>query len=759
MVTTTGIEFYAVSIHVVSVGYNFIEINLIVFFKSDIMEGDSNKHAQQPLPPSNTRQLVYDGSSSSASKSHSNSSSPQFHTSLQQKSQITKSSDVSSLSSISHSISEEGNTSIANGGSGRITVSSSSVGSRTGRSTSTGHFDKPELVPESSLYSIPSPSNLLSSRPPGSSVTTPPSIMPVTYGRSSPLSLTNSSRNPGQRRPVANPPHSGSSTSSSVAPPAGLIHQGSINSVVSGLTADSGRSNHSQGSNSQGYPGVYVNQNRISSPANGKPPTSRNSSSSNPGSPIVKDASLSMSMDDHPHAILSTKASMAGSFMHQDSITPPSGRCGGEDSTSGGVETTASMIPTTLDQFAEYDFHTVRQRLTWSCELTDDNLRKEYHAFYREKTSLGLLFYSSFVIGVPLLGSSILILANTIKTVADDGDKVDHLYQGKLFLSIIGFVDCIVGTAIGVYLDYCYRHQLYQLWHDWWYRDNIAHGFHSDDNKQLPDDSQATKYEKRQTSTLKEVSFADVYGTDDDHKSNQPLSAEASISKQHHVDKHHEMMSEVDHTFNRRLRHIYVLTFILFFLIAMIHRILLTPDCHDVELSANEDNQRWVIQHLVGPTFLGAEICSEFPVKAGAIMGNSYIIAFVLFIFVTHFPDLNMKLIWFCLALMTIIPTACAIAIQVYDSIAFIPTITIACILAFSDIQIRHIVIFLTTRKLKIMIIEKERVAAQTHANEMRHMIANVAHDLKTVSLNAFVFIFPQSNSRFVAAILIYNRC
>ena len=39
---------------------------------------------------------------------------------------------------------------------------------------------------------------------------------------------------------------------------------------------------------------------------------------------------------------------------------------------------------------------------------------------------------------------------------------------------------------------------------------------------------------------------------------------------------------------------------------------------------------------------------------------------------------------------------------------------------------------FLLNRKLKDALAENERMAEQTHANEMRHMIANVAHDLKT---------------------------
>lgn len=51
------------------------------------------------------------------------------------------------------------------------------------------------------------------------------------------------------------------------------------------------------------------------------------------------------------------------------------------------------------------------------------------------------------------------------------------------------------------------------------------------------------------------------------------------------------------------------------------------------------------------------------------------------------------------------------------------------------DILRKNFEKFLTTVKLQETLDENERMAASEMANEMRHMIANVAHDLKTVSL------------------------
>lgn len=43
-------------------------------------------------------------------------------------------------------------------------------------------------------------------------------------------------------------------------------------------------------------------------------------------------------------------------------------------------------------------------------------------------------------------------------------------------------------------------------------------------------------------------------------------------------------------------------------------------------------------------------------------------------------------------------------------------------------------VIFLVTERLSLILEENERLADETHANELRHMVGNVAHDLRTVS-------------------------
>ena len=57
------------------------------------------------------------------------------------------------------------------------------------------------------------------------------------------------------------------------------------------------------------------------------------------------------------------------------------------------------------------------------------------------------------------------------------------------------------------------------------------------------------------------------------------------------------------------------------------------------------------------------------------------------------------------------------------------------------DNQRQNLALFFLGEKLKHSLAENERLADETHASELRHMIANVAHDLKTVSM-MFIYIY-----------------
>jgi hypothetical protein len=56
------------------------------------------------------------------------------------------------------------------------------------------------------------------------------------------------------------------------------------------------------------------------------------------------------------------------------------------------------------------------------------------------------------------------------------------------------------------------------------------------------------------------------------------------------------------------------------------------------------------------------------------------------------------------------------------------------------DLHLHHVAAFLTSYQLREILLEKERNADQAAAAEMRHMIGNVAHDLKTVRVDFSFF-------------------
>jgi hypothetical protein len=56
------------------------------------------------------------------------------------------------------------------------------------------------------------------------------------------------------------------------------------------------------------------------------------------------------------------------------------------------------------------------------------------------------------------------------------------------------------------------------------------------------------------------------------------------------------------------------------------------------------------------------------------------------------------------------------------------------------EMQRQNLALFLMAQKLTHSLEENERLADETHATELRHMIGNVAHDLKTVSILYFTF-------------------
>ena len=92
---------------------------------------------------------------------------------------------------------------------------------------------------------------------------------------------------------------------------------------------------------------------------------------------------------------------------------------------------------------------------------------------------------------------------------------------------------------------------------------------------------------------------------------------------------------------------------------------------------------------------------------------------------------------WFTVSCHVIVMTLFLFAYskQISGSLLVIVVIWLVggCIL-FLDLHQDHLKMFFITKKLKATLDEKEMNAEQIQVNEMRHLIGNVAHDLKTVN-------------------------
>jgi signal transduction histidine kinase len=78
-------------------------------------------------------------------------------------------------------------------------------------------------------------------------------------------------------------------------------------------------------------------------------------------------------------------------------------------------------------------------------------------------------------------------------------------------------------------------------------------------------------------------------------------------------------------------------------------------------------------------------------------------------------------------------------------------------IIIVADTYHHYILLFMSNRNLKETIDQNLRQAEQNKAIEMRHMIANVAHDLKTVSTHLLVIYIYSFSSDLISVAFFYR--
>jgi hypothetical protein len=73
--------------------------------------------------------------------------------------------------------------------------------------------------------------------------------------------------------------------------------------------------------------------------------------------------------------------------------------------------------------------------------------------------------------------------------------------------------------------------------------------------------------------------------------------------------------------FVRTVRHFYILAYQMAFVLPIIQRTILTPDC---DPSSNRD-----FEQIATVTFQGGEVCNDHATRTSAVLGNSYGMVFI----------------------------------------------------------------------------------------------------------------------------------
>jgi hypothetical protein len=115
---------------------------------------------------------------------------------------------------------------------------------------------------------------------------------------------------------------------------------------------------------------------------------------------------------------------------------------------------------------------------------------------------------------------------------------------------------------------------------------------------------------------------------------------------------------------------------------------------------------------------------------------HSYFLFFLPCFFFAAMPDLPITAVWLVLIGTVVIVATIVVHLSAFDSWLILILLLLGSCFLIIDMQLHKVRNFLTAMKLKQSLEENERNAAANHVMEMRHMIANVAHDLKTVSVS-----------------------
>ncbi len=155
-------------------------------------------------------------------------------------------------------------------------------------------------------------------------------------------------------------------------------------------------------------------------------------------------------------------------------------------------------------------------------------------------------------------------------------------------------------------------------------------------------------------------------------------------------------------------------------------------DCHNSHEQSSEasavDSRTFRDPNVLLPTPFSSCEYPDF-----YIFFHGWLLLFLPFFLFISLPDISIVCVWITILASLIVVAGIAAFMDAHRCWTILLAYLISVICLVIDTQIRKIQMFLLTKDLKETLSENERMADENHAQEMRHMIANVAHDLKTV--------------------------
>ena len=420
----------------------------------------------------------------------------------------------------------------------------------------------------------------------------------------------------------------------------------------------------------------------------------------------------------------------------------------------------------------------ILEQVNWYFQIKDTITCEE---FYRFNSEQGLTCFFSFgvifvIFGmVPVMIVSIINIMNPNKLSTNDDDSISvetwsKFYYKSLIFTIVSLILTILLAALGIYihvnhhsssiLGFCST-QLFQTLSRWfclqelcdrvnlWFKRYNPNAVpfswlsysccHSNQNKRnqkhrVMDESLLSK-QHNNTDRLPNISVRQSVANSHGFL-NQRSSKVTPLDKAPHIKVNalrniYAWLSTFDAM--RWAKQFFVLIAQLLYYLAFIRNAILR-DCSVNDTQHHFDTRTFQLNGKILPKAFSSCDYPDF-----YVFFHAWLLIFLPFFLFISLPDVSIVCIWIasCLNLIVIGFVASYMQARHCWIVLIFYCLAVGCLVI--DTQVRKIQMFLLTKDLKDTLAENQRMADETHAQEMRHMIANVAHDLKTVRFSHIV--------------------